>query len=236
MIMLQLQPARNIKPNLAKITGCLISLPITLVLFGVYIWIVVALNLPNIPILGVFVMLASAAGGVFIKRVIQDFLSAWWRKLTLYKLAEPTLTITQDTVTVGDSFTLIYRQPVRRAINITQFSVQLLHRTRTIQERKVYGFGDSVERRRDRVIQTMTRDGQHYEPGEIIEWSLKLTIPAGEKGTSQTLTQHTDWLMKVQVRLAGWWDFQEEYPVPVLPPDSGFVWDLWVRPKTVSRT
>jgi hypothetical protein len=220
LIMFQLYPTKSLEPQLIKLVGCLIAIPISGALVIAFLGMIFGLSqvLPvqAMPVTLMFFCLAIVAAGLFVIRGIRRFLSARWRSIALRNLDEPVVSLSTESVRAGDSFTVIYHQQVWQPVRITRLTICLIQRTRTISARDVYGFGDAKVRRRDRIVQAAQRNGQQYKAQAVFHREVDFTIPANEKPTSGTAKKQEEWLIRVHVAFSHRVPFQEEYPFCVL--------------------
>lgn len=87
-----LYPSENIENKTANTIGCLVSLPVMLMVFGVVIWLSASLQWLQLSYLraGIMVLVfGAAAASVFVNRMVKDRLTDYWRNTVLSKVAEP---------------------------------------------------------------------------------------------------------------------------------------------------
>jgi hypothetical protein len=218
--MLELAPAKNIEPRLIKLVGYLVAIPIfaalVIALLGIIVFLSSFLPVQAMPLGLTLFSLAIVAAGLLAIRVIRKFLSARWRNAALRNLGEPIVSLSTDSVRVGDSFTMIYHQQIQQPIHITRLTIRLIQRTRTVNVRDVYGVEDVKVHQRDRVVQVAQRNGQRYTAEAVFHREARFTILADEKPTLETAEKQEEWLIKVHLAFSHRIPFQEEYVFLVL--------------------
>jgi hypothetical protein len=218
--MFKLFPTKRSEPGLIKAVGCLASVPVTIILaialIAIVAWFSRVLSVQAVPMTLLFFTMAIAAIGISINRAMRRFLSAIWGKVALSNLGEPMVLLSTDKVHVGDSFTVIYHQKIRRQVDIKRLTIRLIQRTHTVKRRDVYGFQDTKARKHDRVVQVKQRNGQQYKTEAVFHREVSFTIPTGETPTLETVGRREEWLLLVHLAVSHKIPYQEEYAFQVL--------------------
>ena len=216
--MIPLYPSENIENKTANAIGCLVSLPAMIIVFGAVAWLSASLQLLQLSYLraGIFVLVFGAAAvGVFVNRTVKNRLTARWADSVLGKLAVPIVAVSDRPVHLGDTFHLDYRQRILQAVEIKRCTVKLIRRTRKVYQRNAFGFQETLEKKRDRVIQTSVLPGGSFLPEDTYQQIVNLIIPGTATPTSQASNRYEEWLLRVQLSLARGPQFVSEYPLEV---------------------
>ena len=64
---------------------------------------------------------------------------------------------------------------------------------------------------------TMTDAGQQLMPGEVMEWTADLGVPAGAGLSFAASDNRLRWSATLHIGIAGWPDWKQEYPIIVRP-------------------
>jgi len=133
------------------------------------------------------------------------------------KMAPPEVTVSKDTVRLGERFDLSFLQEIRQPINITRFCVELVFR-----ESATYQQGTDTKTVTHEVpIQSYQFAPRRAEAGERIREDSEFTIPAEGMHSFAAVKNKIQWIVKVAVEVEKWPDFKEEYEVRVLPDRVG---------------
>jgi hypothetical protein len=117
---------------------------------------------------------------------------------------------------------LTYSQLVIETVDVRRLVVQLMRRTRTTSYHEFAGYTDRQERKRDRVIETISRNGRRFGPSEIFRTEITFKIPDGAMPSAEAGNKHEEWLVRAHLDVAGKLDFTDEYVIQVLPqPGAG---------------
>lgn len=216
--MTQLKPIDVVENKAAKTIGWLISVPITIVLFGLTMWLVVSLRWEVRA--GVLVIVFGVATvGVFINRFVEHRLTTRWTSAVHRKVAEPVVAISSVPVRLGDSVQITYQQHILQVVEIKHFTLQLVRRTRKIYHRNVSGIQETVERKRERVIQSSKQPGGDFQPETTFHQAVTLTIPSRETPTSHAGNRYEEWILRARLVLSRGPNYVGEYPLEVIESD-----------------
>ena len=130
-------------------------------------------------------------------------------ELALWHVAPPVLTLSTQTLRVGESLTLSYQQTVRRATELKDVRMQLI-----LRETVWHGAGRSrTHRSHDTLVQDYRLPGGHYEAGQVIQDQHDFQVQGMH--SFQFADHHLDWLIHVEVEMTGVPDYAEEFPLQV---------------------
>lgn len=127
------------------------------------------------------------------------------------RVTPPEVTLSTQTPRVGDVVTLSYRQNFRSSTDVQGIRFQLL-----LRERATYRRGtDTVTVRHDNVVQEYQLPGRRFNSGEGFQDQRQFQV----QGMHSFRANHNEllWLIHVQVEMAGWPAYEEEYPLQVAP-------------------
>ena len=127
------------------------------------------------------------------------------------RVTKPEVTLSTQSPRVGEVVTLSYKQNFRSATDVQGIRFQLL-----LRERATYRRGtDTVTVRHDNVAQEYTLPGRRFTSGEGFQDQRQFQV----RGMHSFSASHNEliWLIHVQVEMAGWPAYEEEYPLQVAP-------------------
>ena len=127
------------------------------------------------------------------------------------RVTAPEVTLSTQSPRVGDVVTLSYKQNFRSATDVQGIRFQLL-----LRERATYRRGtDTVTVRHDNVAQEYQLPGRRFSAGEGFQDQRQFQV----QGMHSFKANHNEliWLIHVQVEMAGWPAYEEEYPLQVAP-------------------
>ena len=127
------------------------------------------------------------------------------------RVTRPEVALSTQAPRVGEVVTLSYQQNFRTATEVKGIRFQLI-----LREKATYRRGtDTVTVTHDNVAQEFQVDGRRFEAGEGFQDRREFR-PLGMH-TFNASNNKLDWLIHVQVEMAGWPAFVEEYPLQVAP-------------------
>jgi len=127
------------------------------------------------------------------------------------RVTRPEVALSTQTPRVGESVSLSYKQNFKSATEVQGIRFQLL-----LREKATYRRGtDTVTVTHDNVVQEYQIAGRHFASGEGFQDQRQFQ-PQGMHSFSASHNK-LNWLIHVQVEMAGWPAFVEEYPLQVPP-------------------
>jgi hypothetical protein len=129
------------------------------------------------------------------------------------RLGPPEATVSSERLRPGETFTFVYRQPIKQALDIRRVSVQLIQR-----EAATYTQGtDTTTVRYDLPYQEFEQPPRHWREGETLLEQHTLKIPADAMHTFTAKNNKIQWLVQVRIEIPRFSTVQEEYELMVLP-------------------
>jgi hypothetical protein len=125
------------------------------------------------------------------------------------RVTAPEVTLSTQSPRVGDVVTLSYRQTFRAATDVQGIRFQLI-----LRERATYRRGtDTVTVRHDNLAQEYQIASRRFAAGEGFQDQRQFQV----QGMHSFKASHNEllWLIHVQVEMAGWPAFEEDYPLQV---------------------
>lgn len=198
---------------------------VSVILLGVLTYIVISPFLDTFGCVVVPVAVAlSVVAGFFVlshvaTNVILHALGLLYRLIRRLRLPDPSVRIDQECFHLGQRITLTVS---KSELEVRQAEVQLIYRLehRTLFDMRVTSFS-IAGLRNDQVMDTVLRDGQGKSQAEEFTLNLPDTLPSVPIESQKTYfglirigTQRAPiWLAKVTVRVAGWFNYCEYYPI-----------------------
>ncbi len=128
------------------------------------------------------------------------------------RLTRPEVTLSTQTPRVGEVVTMTYRQTFRTGTEVQGIRFQLI-----LRERATYRRGtDTVTVQHDNIVQEYQVPGRHFDAGQGFQDQRQFQVQSMH--TFRASHNKLEWLIHVQVEMAGWPAYTEEYPLQV-PPD-----------------
>jgi hypothetical protein len=136
-----------------------------------------------------------------------------WPVVAGLKATRPEVYVSDDAMRPGDTFSFSFRQTFKSAADVKRAALQLVRREMAIYHRgtDTYTVTDEV------VAQQFESMPRRFQAGEMFSEQRLLQMPADAMHTFAATHNRIRWLVKVQVGVGGWPDFNEEYEVRVLP-------------------
>jgi hypothetical protein len=123
--------------------------------------------------------------------------------------------LSTQTPRVGEVVTLTYKQTFRTATDVQGIRFQLI-----LRERATYRRGtDTVTVRHDNVAQEYQIAGRRFASGEGFQDQRQFQVQGMHSFSASR--NELIWLIHVQVEMAGWPAYEEEYPLQVSPELAG---------------
>ena len=129
------------------------------------------------------------------------------------KVGKPEVTVSSDTLRVGETFSFSYRQSFKKRAEVKQILFQLLQRESATYRRGT----DTVTVTHEDIVRKFEHPGRQYQAGEIFYGDHKFQIPPTAMHTFKGNNNKIGWFIRVKVAFAGWPDLKREYFLTVLP-------------------
>ena len=127
------------------------------------------------------------------------------------RLTRPEVALSTQTPRVGEVVSLSYRQNFKAATDVQGIRFQMV-----LREKATYRRGtDTVTVTHDNVAQEYQIAGRHFAAGEGFQDQRQFRVLGMHSFNASN--NKLDWLIHVQVEMAGWPAFVEEYPLQVAP-------------------
>lgn len=125
----------------------------------------------------------------------------------------PQFTLSTETLRVGETFTAMFRQEVRRGITIDKILVELVFReTATYQQGT-----DTRTVTHNHVIESHDLPGGVFHSGQIIEQNFSFQIPLNSMHSLEVRRNKLSWLLTVKVVIPKLPDINQTHELTVLP-------------------
>jgi hypothetical protein len=129
------------------------------------------------------------------------------------RFSQPEITISTTTPRVGETIGFRYYQTLSHSTNVEQIKFKLVFR-----ETATYRSGKHTHTvTQSTVVQEFTYPARQYEPGESINVSRELTIPADAMHTFVGTHNKLRWFIVPEIKIQNWPDYAEEYEIKVVP-------------------
>ncbi|MFZ0548492.1 MAG: hypothetical protein WAM60_23795 [Candidatus Promineifilaceae bacterium] len=129
------------------------------------------------------------------------------------RIERPEVLISNNTLRVGESFRVTYRQAFKFATDVDKALIQFVLRETATYQRGT----DTYTVYHNHVHFERSYPSKHYESGQLFEDSLELKIPLDGMHTFMATRNKLQWFVHVEVKLAKWPDYKEDFEVQVLP-------------------
>ena len=137
---------------------------------------------------------------------------AVWPWIARARVSTPEVSVSNTSLRVGGEFSLTYQQTFKSAIEVKRILFQLIFRETATYQRGT----DTVTVHHDNAIQEFEIPGRRFEAGETFRDQRRLQIPPQAMHTFLAPRNKLQWMIKAKVEMAGWPDFNEDYPITVL--------------------
>jgi hypothetical protein len=129
------------------------------------------------------------------------------------KVTKPEVALSTTTPAVGEIVNFTYRQTFKSAADAKRLQFQLV-----LRESATYQQGtDTVTVRHEHVVQEYEEPPRHFQGGEALQQQRQFQVPRQGMHTFSANRNKLDWFIRARVAMAGWPDFEEEYPLMVQP-------------------
>lgn len=129
------------------------------------------------------------------------------------KLSPPEVTLSRDALRPGEEFSLRFKQEVRKPVDVTRMTFQLVFRETATYRRGT----NTVTVTHELPIEEWEQPGGRFETGRTLLEERALRVPPEGMHTFIANRNKLQWFLKVNVQLPNWPDVKEEYEVRVLP-------------------
>jgi hypothetical protein len=141
----------------------------------------------------------------------------------LYKLLNPVvakakvepaeLIVSKDTIRVGETFRVTYRQGFKLAADVEKIQIQFV-----LRETATYRRGTNTYTAvHNHPHFEQTYPGRRYENGQRFEDSIELAIPKDSMHTFIASRNTLRWFIHIEIDFAKWPDYKEDFEIRVLP-------------------
>jgi len=127
------------------------------------------------------------------------------------RVSAPDIAISSASLRAGEEFTLTYQQLFKGNVEVKRIAYQLIFRETAIYRRGT----DTVTVHHENVIEEIEIPGRQFQAGESFNDLKRLHIPNEAMHTFVANRNKLQWFIKAKVEMAGWPDFNEEYPLVV---------------------
>lgn len=130
-----------------------------------------------------------------------------------FRVAAPEVTLSKESVRVGEEFQIVYRQHFKRAAEVEKVNITFYFRETATYQRgtDTYTVHHDITHLEHRI------PGRHFPGGRYLEERLSLAIPREAMHTFQAHHNQLRWFVEVQVEVADWPDYDEQFEINVLP-------------------
>lgn len=152
-------------------------------------------------------------------------------------LTAPSITISDIPLRPGAAFEVTYAQTFRRAVAVQGIAIRLVQRETAISlrgprpsERTPGTLPEEVphpgrhfariqpfQHQHEQIVAEAIRPAQRYQAGQTFRERHIFRLPPDAMHTFIGEHNRVEWLISIQIKLAGWPDVLEEYPVEVQP-------------------
>lgn len=129
------------------------------------------------------------------------------------KVGAPVCSLSSDTLRIGDPLRFQLRQTARSALSLEGGQIQLLMREVAIRQ----AGESSVSETHEQVQGTLAIEGRALRRGEELLIDASFEVPMDAMHTFHGEHNGIEWLIRVELRYAGWPAFDDEFAVLVIP-------------------
>jgi hypothetical protein len=133
------------------------------------------------------------------------------------KMAPAEVSVSSDTVRIGEAFTFSFLQEMKQPVNVTGFHIDFV-----LRESATYRQGTDTRTDTHEVpVRRQEFPPRRCEAGQRIMEEVELEIPRTAMHSFASPNNKVQWLVKVSLEVEKWPDFKEEYEIRVLPERTG---------------
>lgn len=129
------------------------------------------------------------------------------------RVHKPEVGISANMLRVGEPFTVTYQQTFKAATEVESIKLQLVFREKATYRRGT----DTYTVTHDRVVDQFEQGMRHFEAGDTFRESRRFEIPSDAMHSFAARNNSLIWIISIQVSIARWPDYAEEFPFSVLP-------------------
>ncbi|MCP5096728.1 MAG: hypothetical protein GY943_14340 [Chloroflexi bacterium] len=130
-----------------------------------------------------------------------------------YRLGKPTITFSNSTLRVGETFSVTYDHTIKSATQIDTFTAQLLFR-----EIATYQQGTNTRTvTHNHEIEAEELPGGRFQSGHFLNETFQWQIPADGMHTLDVRRNKLKWIVKFELSIPKLPNVVEEYELTVLP-------------------
>lgn len=152
-------------------------------------------------------------GGVFVLIGLGILLFGGLSYYTRLRIGKPEITISEQMLRVGDSFTVSILHSFKSSVNVENIRLELVFReTATYQQGT-----DARTVTHNHVIAKFEEPGGHFQAGHLIQQNYDLQIPLDGMHTLKVRRNKLEWFVRFTMKVPRLPDFSEEYELEVVP-------------------
>jgi hypothetical protein len=121
--------------------------------------------------------------------------------------------VSKDTIRVGESFQVTYRQGFKSAADVKKVLIQFV-----LRETATYRRGTNTYTAvHNHTHFEQTYPARHYESSQRFEDTIALQIPKDSIHTFMASRNKLQWFIHIEIDFAKWPDYAEDFEIKVLP-------------------
>ena len=152
-------------------------------------------------------------GSVFVLIGLGIFLFGALSYYTRFRIGKPEITISEQMLRVGDSFTVNLFHNFKSGIQVDNIRLELVFReTATYQQGT-----DTRTVTHNHVIAEFEETGGPIQAGHMLQKSYNLQIPRDSMHTLKVRRNKLEWFVRFSMKVPRLPDFSEEYELEVVP-------------------
>jgi hypothetical protein len=129
------------------------------------------------------------------------------------KVTAPEVAISNTSPAVGEAINFTYRQTFKGAADAKRLQFQLV-----LRESATYQQGtDTVTVTHEHLVQEFEEPPRRFQAGEALQQNRQFQVPRQGMHSFSATRNKLEWFIRARVAMAGWPDFEEEYPLAVQP-------------------
>jgi hypothetical protein len=166
-------------------------------------------------IAGVSLQFFCGLGAVLIFVAIGVTILVWAGRpiVASWRVSHPEITLNKPEFRVGESIDVSFQQRFKRAAEVERMDFKLLLRETATYQRGT----DTYTVRHEDVVEEHEFPSGHIASNRVVQQSFSWRIPRDGMHTFKANRNKIQWFLKVEVEIAGWPDYEQEYEVKVLP-------------------
>lgn len=152
-------------------------------------------------------------GSVFVLIGVAVLLFGALSYYTRYRIGKPEITISEQMLRVGESFTVSFFHSFKSGVQIDNIRLELLFReTATYQQGT-----DTRTVTHNHIIAEFEEPGGRFQAGHLIHKNYDLQIPPDSMHTLKVRRNKLEWFVRFSMKVPRLPDFIEEYELEVVP-------------------